>query len=342
MSCPQFIFPVQKNAQTTRKFKSDLDVLTSNSDFLIGGDFIARNVAWNCLSNNATGKALLEKIESEGPLVHFPSSHTHFPQNGNRPSTIDLILTRGFPYPSHPVTDDPFTSDHVPIFCSLDLSVERFPDAERLVKDFSKVGLEGYRNFIDSNVYADPIDLKHPDVTVEDIDASVSKLVEVISEADRRFVPLKKKSFRPFTLTDEVKMLIRIRRAKNRRYKRTQERELKAEIKSLTAEIDFKAQRQINQSFDKSIKDIDDDPGHYRKKLWRISRFLKNRPKRIPALSHGNGRIITDQEKCDVFANHFQEVHEATDTILRRDVTSRKVKNSLFQIKNSHVRFHGR
>lgn len=98
-------FPGSKNAQQTLKFTRDLNILSSGSNFLIGCDFNARNVAWNCLRNNSTGKALQQMIESDDLLIHYPDSPTHFPHNGNNPSTIDLMLSRGFPNPLDISTD---------------------------------------------------------------------------------------------------------------------------------------------------------------------------------------------------------------------------------------------
>lgn len=107
---------------------------------------------------------------------------------------------------------------------------------------------------------------------------------------------------------------------------------MKDEIRLLTNEIDCRTNKLINLNFDKVISDIDKSPGSYHKKFWQITRFLKNRPKRIPALTIGDKKIITDQEKCDAFANQFRKVHEETDTKLDRNVTSKKVKVSLTQI----------
>lgn len=108
-------FPGSKSAQTTREFKHDLSILSSGSDFLIGGDFNAKNVAWKCLRNNSAGEALQQLIESDELLIHYPNSPTHFPHNGNRPSTIELMLSRSFPIPLDVTTDDSFSSHHLPV-----------------------------------------------------------------------------------------------------------------------------------------------------------------------------------------------------------------------------------
>lgn len=84
-------FPGSKSAQVTQKFKTDLAGLMAGPNFLIGGDFNARNVAWNCVRSNSAGRALHQLMDSEYFLMHFPDSPTHFPHNGNSPSTIDLI-----------------------------------------------------------------------------------------------------------------------------------------------------------------------------------------------------------------------------------------------------------
>lgn len=308
----------------------------TNSNFLIGGDFNAKNVAWNCPVNNSAGRALQQLIDGEDLLIHFPDSPTHFPQNGNRPSTIDLILTRGFPSPSTLTTDDSFTSDHVPVLYPLNLNVERLPVTGSFIKDFSRADWEGYRTFIDSNV-GNSTGLDLPDVTEEMIDDSVTKLIQVMLEADQDFIPLKRKSSNSMILSDEIKALITLRRTKIRKYKRTLELTLKKDIKSLTETITFKMKRQVNESFSKSVGDIDKNPGAHRKKLWRIGKNFKNRPKQIPALTDNGVTLITKEEKCNAFANHFHQIHENTDTKLHSDVTSKKVKTSMKRIKEAHI-----
>lgn len=227
---------------------------------MIGGDLNAKNIAWNRLCNDSVGRALQQLLESDDLFIHFPDSPTHFPQNGNRPSKIDLMLTRGFPNPSHLTTDDSFTSDHVPVLCSLNLNVERISDAASYVKDFSRADWDGYRDFIDSNI----VDFTHLEVngvTEGAIDNSVSKLIEVITEADRLFVPRKKKYSSPFILEDDVKALIALRRAKIRRYKRTHDPKLKKVIKLLSSKISFGISKQVNQKLNNSVGDIDKNNG---------------------------------------------------------------------------------
>lgn len=333
-------FPGSKNAATTSKFKRDLEILSRGPNFLIGGDFNAKSVSWNCFVNNSAGRALQQMTVSEDMLIHFPDSHTHFPDNGNRPSTIDLILTRGIVSPSKPVTDDSFTSDHLPVLFSMDLSLNRTSTTGTFVKDFSRADWNGYRKFISSNISKNSIDLIQSDITEEKIDAAVTNFVELISEADQKFVPVKKKSSNHTGITDEIKYLIAVRRAKLRKFRRCHDPKLKIQIKTISEQIEFKTNKEINQKFGDAISEIDANPGPNRKKFWKITKFLKNRPKAIPALVNDNVRLITDKEKCDAFANHFQQVHEATSTTLGRDITSKKVKASMAQIESAVIEPH--
>lgn len=210
------------------------------------------------------------------------------------------------------------------------------PENGTFIKDFSRADWDGYRTFIDSNI-ANCTDLNLPDVNEETIDRSVAKLIEVILEADQSFVPLKKKSSNPMVLSDEIKALITLRRAKKRRFKRTHEANLKKDIKLLTDMIEFKSTRQVNERFSRSVGDIDRNPGMHRKKLWSIAKNLKHRPKQIPALSNGNVKLITEEEKCNALATHFHKIHEDTDTRLHSDVISKKVKVSMKRIKQARI-----
>lgn len=54
-----------------------------------------------------------------------------------------------------------------------------------------------------------------------------------------------------------------------------------------------------------------------------------------PPLDRGNNVLLTDSEKAQALATHFIAIHDATDSTLHHDVTSRSVRHSLLNIHHS-------
>lgn len=330
-------FPGSSDLHILRHFRRDLDLICKGPNFLIGGDFNARHWSWNCARNNAAGVLLEQHVANDNLLIHYPDTHTLFPHCGSSPSTIDLMVSRGFPFPSQISTDHSFKSDHLPVLCSLNLNAERFFVPERTVKDFSRANWELFAEFINSRMPDMMSDLVSPDTDSNTIDRLLTEFVEIVLEADTSFIPVKPIVTHPTSLPLDIRALISLRRAKNRNFRRTGDVRMKLEAKLLTERIEVRIREHTNSMFEHAIEKIDQNPGPYRKKFWRITRFMKNRPKALPVLKKGNQLLVTDQEKCEAFADHFEAVHDATDNILRNDVTSKRIKTSLKQIGDSHT-----
>lgn len=78
------------------------------------GDFNARHLAWNCISNNKTGITLLDFCIKHGFEISAPGEPTHFPKRG-APSIIDMFLLKNIKYHSVCESLNVLSSDHNPI-----------------------------------------------------------------------------------------------------------------------------------------------------------------------------------------------------------------------------------
>lgn len=328
-------FPPSKSNEDHVQFAKDLQILTKGPNFLIGGDFNARHTSWNCIRNNTAGHILYKIIQNDDLMVHYPDTPTHFPHSGANPSTIDLMITKGVSGIDLIGTDDSFSSDHVPILFALDFDVDRSAIPARVVKDFSKANWLGFTTFIDREIPQLITALDKMPVENHDIDSSLEKFTQIVEDADRHFIPTKTLNHngQP-SLPNDILALIGLRRSKNRSYRRQRDPILRQEIKTLTIRIDYRMREVTNERFDRSLKLIDKHPGPFRKKFWRITKYFKNRSRPIPILKTDGKKLITELEKCNALANHFAKIHEETDTNLGFDVTSRKIKDSIAQVRN--------
>lgn len=99
----------------------------------------------------------------------------------------------------------------------------------------------------------------------------------------------------------------------------------------LSNQIEQVINSNINKNFRKEIKKVNKEAASPSQKLYRLSRFFKNRNKGIPDLRVDDKRLITNTEKCEALANHFSKNHELPEN--RRDTTERKVNSSIRNLK---------
>ena len=69
-------------------------------------------------------------------FLYSPDTSTHFPHSGATPSTIDLVLAKGYPSPADFVTDPCLSSDHVPVFFTVIGDVYLADIPHLVVKDY--------------------------------------------------------------------------------------------------------------------------------------------------------------------------------------------------------------
>lgn len=327
-------FPGSSESSVLSQFRQDIYTLTSSSNFIIGGDLNAKHSSWNCVRNNGAGNILYEILMNNNFLLHFPDSPTHFPHSGSLASTIDLFLSQGFPCPHNITTDHALKSDHVTVHCNINYEKE-FSNDKHLMKDFSRANWKKFSEIVNHRLTQLSFNFNDSSMYSEAIDDLILQFTNAIHYADEQSIPLRRFSFSYDPLNRETKGLIGLRRAKIRSLRRNYDPLIKEEVNLLTSRINYLISKQINTSFQDSLANINKDPGDYKKKLWKITKFFKKKPVKIPPLKSGPNLLITDQEKSDAFGEYFQHIHDATDSSLNNNVISRNVSSSINQINVS-------
>lgn len=306
-------FPGSSGPLSLSDFDSDLDILLNlSSDVMICGDLNSKHSFWNCSRNNQSGQLLFQKFNQQDFLIYHPDSCTHFPsQNGSNPSTIDLILVKGSPIIVDLSVSFSLSSDHLPVLGKISGSFRRESVAPKLVKDYLNANWIGFALHLSNNI----VDLEsiHLD-SRNGIDEAIQRFSDLVSAADEIFIPATVCNFDPKRLPPDIVALIGLRRAKKRLWHRTGDPIAGAEIKFLDNLIDISIRDWTNLNFSKSLESLNRDPGPFRKKFWRLTKFFKNRPSQIPVLVDGDQRIITDSEKANLFASHFSAVHDGVSS----------------------------
>ena len=73
--------------------------------------------------------------------------------------------------------------------------------------------------------------------------------------------------------------------------------------------------KHTNNRFSRELQKINEDPGPHCKKYWKLVKNLKLRPTGIPAHQIDGTRLVTNLEKSEAFADHFQSIHDESSNV---------------------------
>lgn len=96
----------------------DLDIILHDPrKHIIVGGLNAKSMLWNCPNSNQNGRILENYINNNNACILYPDQPTHFPSNGQQPSTLDLAITKNITCDIDILND--LNSDHLPIKLTL-------------------------------------------------------------------------------------------------------------------------------------------------------------------------------------------------------------------------------
>ncbi|GJQ88078.1 hypothetical protein Trydic_g13091 [Trypoxylus dichotomus] len=191
-----------------------LPEMNNLEEVLIAGDFNARHYNWNCHPNNAIGFVPHNHAVANGVIILHPGAPTHFPDNGQIPSTLDIVLVKNIVRLSDIETDS-LPSDHIPLTYSLGYGRDlRRRDNKFRVHDYARANWKRFRESLNNEwIMGNYID------TTDKLEQLVNALTNKIASAADKCVSyttidLQKNE----QLPDEIKNLIRQRKTLRKRF----------------------------------------------------------------------------------------------------------------------------
>ena len=139
------------------------------------GDLNARNTAWNCITSNARGIALLKLCLKNNIHIVTPESPTHFPKRG-LPSIIDMFLIKNINKYNEPSSLPILNSDHNPIQLKVYLEKKLNEIPNKL--NVEKISLRSFHKIINEKT-----NLNFEIKTNEDIDFKIIQFTKTINQA---------------------------------------------------------------------------------------------------------------------------------------------------------------
>lgn len=285
---------------------ADLNRIFSwSSRMIVMGDMNCAHPSWNCNRTNPSGTVLYKFVmESDRVLMHHPDTPTHYPYNGDRPSTIDLVLTKGIGVPNNLRTEEEMNSDHYPVVFEALPGVS--DDRSRSFRDFKSINWVAFRRNLDQGL-GNVTTIQGPN----EIDGALGHFINVITNARDRNQILKKVREDKDILPREITRLITRRNAVRRRFHRTRLDNDHEEVRQLSKLIRDEIIRYREEKWQKLTRSL--RPGD--NSLWRMSKGLRRKRVPLPFLQMGNNTALRDIGKAEMLADQYETYNRVDGTV---------------------------
>lgn len=256
------------------------------------GDLNARHTLWNNSQNNQIGKQLYKFTCDNGIILEWPSKPTHYPANGNSPSTIDLTLIKNVTNYTKPTISSELSSDHAPVELHINCNIT----TAKTIYDFKSANWNIYKNHINNN-----LTIIKPQ-TENEIENTIKSLTQIIKQARDKAIPTKtitsKKHSPPAKIQDLIKQRNKIRKA----YQRTRDSMLLIIKYNINEEIKEALSEHQNDRWNSVLKQKFNNNSR-----WRLLKALRRKNKnKIQTLTHKTKTLANDAEIAEAFAENFQ------------------------------------
>ncbi|GBN51325.1 putative RNA-directed DNA polymerase from transposon X-element [Araneus ventricosus] len=148
-------------------------IFNSNNKCIAVGDFNAKHSAWSLGRRNQNGNIINDYICNNNLILLAPPEPTHFPHNGNNPSTLDFGVLKNFSSGDATSLNE-LCSDHNPVSFEIDINAN-IPAITKTLKTTN------WMKFYDITKEAIP---GNPSInSTKDIDEVINKITAVILTA---------------------------------------------------------------------------------------------------------------------------------------------------------------
>lgn len=284
-----------------RTFASDLRILSSFDNYILGGDFNCRHSLWGCNRANCWGNILLEKLESHNITLSAPTDPTYIPSDPHRlSSTLDLFLSNIPETLSTPEVLNALGSDHLPVKVVLN---KHFCSYDNFIYDYKHANWNRFSQYV--NRYLPSIRLENL-ISNEQIDSAILKFNKIVYKAIKLSVPKKLRQLFRKPFPNHIKELIRLRNYHRHRWQRFKNLNDELRMKNLNLEISREIINFRNRSWNHLLSTLDKSSSPF----WNLTKIIRKKNHNIPLIKHNGVRYITNQQKSEILAQTFGLNHE--------------------------------
>lgn len=283
------------------------NLFSPNTPILLIGDLNCKHRFWGCRSSNPNGERLLRIMPDFNINISAPEEATFHPWQINcQPDILDIALHSQFNAPILQQVLPELDSDHLPVILSFFLQHQFSPPPNRLIT--GHVDWAMFQSKLDVYLNA-PQDLS----SEAHIDSAIAHFTNCIQNATRSAIakpfPQRSNSFLhpPLRILNLIKEKHKTRRQWQRYRQPWMRQRLNQLIRKVKSELDnFKI-----HSYKLYVQNINPNDSS----LWQATRRVLRNPTIIPPLQQDGRYFQSDSEKCDVFADFFEQAFSPNDII---------------------------
>ena len=276
------------------------------SNFIIGGDFNAKNTHWGSRLTTHKGKELFEAGRANNCEFHSAGKPTYWPSDTNKiPDLIDFYVTKGiFEDYMYLENSEGLSSDHSPVIMTLSTTIINKESLPMLTN--YKTNWNQFQKLIEEQ-----INLQVPLKTPVQLEDELELFNSVIQQAAWESTPSIYTGFRKnqnYPL--EVRELVREKRKARKIWQRTRSPENRKVLNFLCNKLKQLIKEIKNETISKYLLGLSEQKDtEY--SLWKATKGLKRPKMHVPPIKNTDGTWAkSDQQKAALFANHLEETFQ--------------------------------
>jgi endonuclease/exonuclease/phosphatase (EEP) superfamily protein YafD len=274
-------------------------IFSDDQASLLLGDLNSKSRAWGCTTANPSGNILLRFINESNCNIAAPDEPTHYPWTAqHRADILDIALFKNFTDPILQQVLPELDSDHLPVLVTFNLQLQLTSPPLKLITgpiDWDAFSLE-----LDKSLRA-PHNLN----SSFEIDNAILSFTESVKLSVKKAIV---KTFRkttnnfmhpPLRILNLIKEKHRVRR----QWQRNRLPDLRRQLNNLVRQVKYELDSFRLKSYESYVSEIDPADSN----LWRATKRILRTPTIIPTLVYNDYSFQTDLEKCNVFADYYED-----------------------------------
>lgn len=287
-------------------YKDFLEQMGEN--FIIGGDFNAKNTIWGSRLTTTKGRELHAAASQIGCDYHSTGKPTYWPSDRNKiPDLLDFYITRKIPGNFIKIEENyDLNSDHSPVILILSENIIKRENIPTLCN--KRTDWESFK--IELN---DRIQLNGLLKTKEQIEYETEKLVMDIQQTAWNNTPEIKRNTCGNAYPREIKDLIAKKRKARKKWQTTRFPDDKTNLNRLTQQLKREIKAIKNESVEKYLRELSygQDTDY---SLWKATKKIKRPIAHIPPIQQENGSWArSNKQKAEIFAEHLENTFQPNE-----------------------------
>lgn len=293
-----------------RFYDQDLDLIfQDNFPTLVLGDLNCKNQTWGCRITNPNGKRLFQKATNLNVNISAPSQPTHYPwQIRFQPDILDIALHKNFTAPILQQVLSELDSDHLPVVISFFLKPEIASCPLRLIT--GKVDWDFFKEELDKAIV--PLNTMNL-YTKEGIECAVDQFTDCLKSTVRAAI---NKPFpcRPNDRHQPPLRILRLIKEKHktrRQWMRQRLPHFKRRLNILSRLVKNELDQFKIEAYRNYLSEINPNDAN----MWQATKRILHTPTIIPTLTQNNIHFESDEKKCNVLADFYENSFKPNDIV---------------------------